>query len=167
MLVTPEYLFCSVQSITPDFLKKHGIRALVLDVDNTLTAHGSQVLPPEVEQWLNSMRTAKIQLMIASNNSENRVKPFAEKIGLDFVAMSCKPLTYGLARARKKFGVEKSAMAIVGDQLFTDRLAGAFYGIKALVVEPCGEELNWGVKVKRVLERPFLKKFHRRGGKIQ
>lgn len=166
MLVTPEYVFRSVASITPDFLQKLGIRALVLDVDNTLTAHGSQVLPRQTEQWLAAMREAGIQLMIASNNSKARVEPFAGQIGLDFVSMACKPLTFGLSRARKKFGVEKKTMAIVGDQLFTDRLAGALYGIKAFVVEPCGEELNRGVKMKRVLEKPFFQKFYKRGGRL-
>ena len=49
---------------------------------------------------------------------------------------------FGLARARKKFGVPKRQMAIVGDQLFTDRLAGALYGIPALVVQPMYEDFK-------------------------
>ena len=43
MLITPEYLFSSVSAITPAFLKEKGVDALVLDVDDTLTAHGSQI----------------------------------------------------------------------------------------------------------------------------
>ena len=167
MLITPEYMFRNVMAIRPEFLREQGIRALVLDVDNTLTAHGSQELSPEVDAWLGSLRAAGIQLAIASNNVEKRVKPFADRIGLDYVSMACKPLTYGLRRARKKFGVAKSAMAIVGDQLFTDRMAGAIYGIKAFIVVPCGKELQMGVKIKRVLEKPFMDKFYRRGGKIR
>ena len=42
MLLTPEIIFKQVESITPDYLQKNGITALVLDVDNTLTADGSQ-----------------------------------------------------------------------------------------------------------------------------
>ena len=38
MLLTPEIIFKQVESITPDYLQKNGITALVLDVDNTLTA---------------------------------------------------------------------------------------------------------------------------------
>ena len=37
MLLTPEYIFRAIEAITPEFLRQHGITALVLDVDNTLT----------------------------------------------------------------------------------------------------------------------------------
>ncbi len=166
MLLTPEYLFRDVTAIAPDFLLSKGVRALVLDVDNTLTAHGSQKLAPEVAAWLETMKKAGIQLMIASNNTRKRVEPFAARIGLDFVSMSCKPFTFGLSRARRKFGVRRDQMAIVGDQLFTDRLAGSIFGITAFVVEPCGKELNWGVKFKRILEKPFMDRYYKRGGKL-
>ena len=42
MLITPEYVFKDVTHITPEFLAEKGIRALVLDIDNTLTADRSQ-----------------------------------------------------------------------------------------------------------------------------
>ena len=36
MILTPEYIFKKIECIHPDFLAAHGIRALVLDVDNIL-----------------------------------------------------------------------------------------------------------------------------------
>ena len=42
MLITPEYVFQDVTHITPEWLAEKGIRALVLDIDNTLTADRSQ-----------------------------------------------------------------------------------------------------------------------------
>ena len=38
--------------------RKKGITALVLDIDNTLTADRSQELPEEVAAWLAAMRKA-------------------------------------------------------------------------------------------------------------
>ena len=52
----PDYIFKSVDRITPEFLRQQGITALVLDVDNTLTAHDSQDLAPGVARWLDAMR---------------------------------------------------------------------------------------------------------------
>ena len=52
MILTPEYIFKTIECIHPDFLAAHGIKALVLDVDNTLTADNSQVLEPTVQAWL-------------------------------------------------------------------------------------------------------------------
>ena len=166
MLITPEYLFSSVSAITPAFLKAKGIAALVLDVDDTLTAHGSQQLDGEVADWLNVMGKAGVQLMIVSNNTKSRVAPFAARLGLPFVSMACKPLTFGLAAARRRFGVKRRQMAIVGDQLFTDRLAASFFGIQALVVSPRGGPARKGIQFKRKLEQPFLRRYYQKGGKL-
>ena len=123
MLLTPEIIFKQVESITPDYLQKNGITALVLDVDNTLTADGSQQLDDSVAAWLDAMRAAGISLTIVSNNTARRVRPFAEKLGLRWVALACKPLPVGLAVARRRLGVKRRQMAMVGDQIFSDRLA--------------------------------------------
>ena len=58
MLITPEYVFKDVTHITPEWLASKGITALVLDIDNTLTADRSQELPEEVAAWLDTMRKA-------------------------------------------------------------------------------------------------------------
>ena len=46
MILTPEIVFRKIECIHQDYLKAHGITALVLDVDNTLTGDNSQVLEP-------------------------------------------------------------------------------------------------------------------------
>ena len=60
MLITPEYVFKDVTHITPEWLAQKAIRALVLDIDNTLTADRSQELPDEVAGWLAQMKEAGI-----------------------------------------------------------------------------------------------------------
>ena len=87
MLITPEYVFQDITHITPEWLAAKGIRALVLDIDNTLTADRSQELPEEVAQWLAEMRNAGIGLTIVSNGAEKRVRPFAEKLGLAYLPL--------------------------------------------------------------------------------
>ena len=82
MLLTPEYIFRAIEAITPEFLRQHGITALVLDVDNTLTGDGSQQLDATVQQWLDTMRAAGVRLTIVSNNTAARVRPFADRVGL-------------------------------------------------------------------------------------
>ena len=119
-----------------------------------------------MEQWLGRMRAAGLKLMIVSNNTKNRVAPFAARLGLPFVSMACKPLTFGLAAARRRFGVPRARMAIVGDQLFTDRLAASFFGIPALVVSPRGGAARRDIQFKRKLERPFLRRYYQKGGKL-
>ena len=104
MLITPEYVFKDVTHITPEFLAGKGIRALVLDIDNTLTADRSQELPDEVAGWLVQMKEAGIGLTIVSNGAEKRVRPFAEKLGLAYLYRSAKPLPFALMVARRPDG---------------------------------------------------------------
>lgn len=54
----------------------------------------------------------------------------------------------------------------MGDQLFTDRLAGALYGIPALVVTPRAPDTHRGILFKRRLEQPFLRRYYKKGGKL-
>ena len=67
MLITPEYVFKDVTHITPEWLAAKGITALVLDIDNTLTADRSQELPEEVAAWLAAMRKAEVKLTMVGD----------------------------------------------------------------------------------------------------
>ena len=165
-LFAPDAVFTRATAITPDYLRGHGIRALVLDVDNTLTGHGSQELPPEIEAWLAAMRKAGIKMVIASNNFKKRVAPFAGRIGLPYVAFCCKPSPTGLARARRRLGVKKEELALVGDQIFTDSVGANLYGIRMLLVQPMYRDIKWNIRLKRRLEQPILKHYFAQGGKL-
>ena len=123
----------------------------MLDVDNTLTADGSQQLDDSVAAWLDAMRAAGISLTIVSNNTARRVRPFAEKLGLRWVALACKPLPVGLAVARRRLGVKRRQMAMVGDQIFSDRLAAGLFGIRCLFLLPRSPVEK---KRKRALQAP-------------
>ena len=166
MLITPEYVFKDVTHITHDFLQQMGIRALVLDIDNTLTDDRSQELPAEVAQWLDDMKDAGIKLTIVSNGAEKRVVPFAKKLGLAYLYRAAKPLTIGLRIARRRMGVKRREMAMVGDQLYADRLAAALYRIPALVVVPRGLDLGAQVKLKRKWEKKHWQAYFDNGGKL-
>ena len=163
-LFAPTALFRRVTDITPEYLHGHGIRALILDVDNTLTAHGSQELPPDVDAWLQQMRGEGIRLMIASNNMPKRVAPFAKRVGLDYQAFCCKPSPLGLYRARRAMGVPRRAVALVGDQIFTDSLGANLYGISMLLVQPMHEDTTLTIRLKRRLEKPILARYDKKGG---
>lgn len=165
MLVTPEYVFKDVTHITPEFLAEKGIRGLVLDIDNTLTADRSQELPDEVAQWLETMKAAGIRMTIVSNGSAKRVRPFAEKLGLACICRSAKPLPFALMVAQHRLGLKHRQLAMVGDQLYADRMAAALYGIPGLVVVPRGPDLGAQVVLKRKWEKKHWQEYYDKGGK--
>lgn len=156
-IFTPNLYLHRITDVTPALLRQHQLRGIILDVDNTLTHHGSQEVTQEVLDWLQTMREAGIQLMIASNNSEKRIRPFAQKLGLDYLSMSCKPLTFAFTRACKQFGLESRETALIGDQLYTDILGGNLKGLFTILVEPFELEHGLVLRAKRKLERRHLR----------
>ena len=155
-----DFAFRKTVNISPEFLKKQGIKGLILDVDNTLTTHDHPVPAKGIREWLDKMKKNGIKLIIVSNNNAERVKPFADSLGLDFVSDSGKPLKRGYKAAMKKMGLSSAETAAVGDQLFTDVWGANFAGVKMLYVEPMEPEPKSKrfIRFKRVLEKPFLPK---------
>lgn len=163
-LLWPDAVFCRITSITPQYLRSRGIRALVLDIDNTLTEHDSPRLPPEVAAWLEARKAEGFLFAVSSNNSEARVAPFARSIGVRWVSNAAKPFGRGFKRAQAQFGVPKSQMALVGDQLYTDVLGARLFGIAALLVEPMAPDTKAFIRFKRRLEAPVLRRYYKKGG---
>ena len=165
MFVTPEYVFKDVTHITPEWLAGKGIRALVLDIDNTLTDDRSQELPEEVAGWLAQMKAAGVALTIVSNGAEKRVRPFAQKLGLAYLYRSAKPLPFALMAARRRVGVKRREMAMGGDQLYADRRVAALDGIPGLMFTPRGPDLGAQVVLKRKWEKRHWQAYYENGGK--
>ena len=151
----PTYVFDKVKDITPDFLKKHGIKGLLLDLDNTLTTHNNPVVPQSSLDWIELMKQNGVKLMIVSNNHAPRVTPFAQQLGIDFECEGAKPLTFGYSRAIKRLGLKKSEVAAVGDQIFTDIMGSNLKGIFVFPIKP---EESLPFRFKRACEKPFLPK---------
>ena len=159
MILTPEIVFRKIECIHSDYLKAHGITALVLDVDNTLTRHRSQFLDPAVEGWLLEMQAAGYALTVVSNSNPGRVKPFAQRIGLRCISFACKPCPFGFWRAARRLGLPLHQCAAVGDQVFTDILGAHTAGVKCIQVMPV--QLESGkplLAVKRRIERRIIAK---------
>lgn len=162
-LFKPKKTFLRVTDITPEYLHGIGVKALALDADNTLSTHHSQVPLDGVTEWMQSMRNAGIKLIMVSNAKQQRVRPFAETLGLDYICLACKPLPSGFIRACKRLGLKRKQLAAVGDQLFTDMLGANTAGVVSLLVTPIEAEDGWSFHVRRRLERPLLRRYKERG----
>ncbi len=164
MLFKPTFWLKSVLDIDEKFLRGNGISALVLDLDNTLSMHGNPAAEAGVADWLDEMRRLGIKMRIVSNNTQKRVQPLAEKLGLPFTANGAKPLTFGITRAMKAMGATKRDTLVVGDQIFTDVMAGNFKGVRTVLVEPFHLEKTWTFRLKRRAESLV---FHRDYSKLE
>lgn len=152
MLFKPTFWLKNVLAIDEEFLRKNRVRALVLDMDNTLSMHGDPAAEDGVMEWLDEMRRLGIKMRVVSNNTKKRVAPLAAKLGLEYTANGAKPLAFGVLRAVKAMHVPRSETLVVGDQIFTDVMAGNFAGIRTVLVEPFHLEKTWTFRLKRKAE---------------
>ncbi len=158
MFYKPDYVFNSVADISLDFLQGKGIKAIILDLDNTLTTHNNPIPDPERLAWFDSVKNSGLPMIIVSNNHYERVKPFADALGLDFIPDGGKPFTKGYKKAVAKLGFSKSEIASIGDQIFTDVIGSKLTGIKSIFTFPIEPETGFWFRVKRTLEKPLLPK---------
>ncbi|MBR6556219.1 MAG: YqeG family HAD IIIA-type phosphatase [Clostridia bacterium] len=158
----PTYDFPRACDITPEFLRTEGIRAIISDLDDTLTCHDSQDLAPEYRAWMEQITAAGIRFCILSNNSEERTRPFCDRNGLDFTAHARKPLRKAVLETLDRMGVTRDEALLVGDQIFTDILCGKNAGIRTAAVKPIGGRATRFIAVKRFLERPIWRAYFRR-----
>ena len=66
MKIYPKAYFNNVREIKIDFLQKHKIKALILDVDNTLIDYDKN-LSKETIRWANELEGQGVKLYILSN----------------------------------------------------------------------------------------------------
>lgn len=64
-----------VTELTPELLKALNVHMIVLDVDNTMSPHGSQTPFPGVRAWAQSVTASGVKLIVVSNNYKNVWRP--------------------------------------------------------------------------------------------
>ncbi len=157
MLLKPDIKLDGITDITVEMLNKFNIKALLLDVDNTMSTHHGTVLTDGLLEWIAYMQQNDIKLMVLSNSKRSRIEPFAARIGLPFISLAMKPLPTGYLRGVRALGTKRKNIAIVGDQIFTDVLGGNAVGVKTILLTPIKLEDGWSFKVRRRLEKTVFK----------
>jgi HAD superfamily phosphatase (TIGR01668 family) len=155
--VTPHLYLASVLELDAALLRSQGVAGLLLDLDGTLKEYRAQVIPVEVMAWVERLQAAGLRLCLLSNGKTPRIERFAKALGIPFVAQAFKPLTMGCHRALKKLKLPRSKVALVGDQVFADVLAGRLAGLFTILVPPLHPEEPWFTRLKRPLERQILR----------
>lgn len=126
----------TILTLTPEILQKHRLKGLVLDVDETLVPIRMFEVSEALLPWVNDIRqTAKLWL-VSNNISESRIKRIAQTLDLPYIAGAGKPSRRKLRRAVAEMDLPIDQIAMVGDRLFTDVLAGNRLGMFTILVEP-------------------------------
>lgn len=159
MIFYPKYYCKKITDISIDFLKENNIKALILDVDNTLLDFDLKVVDG-LEQWFEKVKENNIECIIVSNSNKiNKVKMVANLLGIDYIKFAMKPLKRGFVLAQKKLNVPYENIAAIGDQIFTDVIGANRTKIFSILVEPLASKDIWMTRIKRPIENFVIKKY--------
>lgn len=165
---TPDHYFEDLDSINGEFFKKNDIKIIFCDIDNTLVRYSERTVTDYSARFLSRMLSEGIKVVLLSNNTdESRGKIFHKKDKIISYPNAKKPLFSKklISDALKKTGLEKKNALVVGDQIFTDVLAGRFCKIKTLLVDPLGPSMLPLFEIKRFFEKPIKRNFIKKYGK--
>lgn len=152
----PKLYVASLFDIDLKHLKKQGIKAILFDIDNTLIPWDRKDLDPKIEKWFRSLIDQGFKVCFVSNNDEKRVSALTGSLQVPGVHKAAKPRRKGLRRALGLLGTNIQETALVGDQVFTDVLAGNRLGLYTILVAPLAGKEFIGTRVNRKLEKLVL-----------
>ena len=141
--------------LTPQYLRDHDIRLLMLDFDNTIVPYTSNTSTQAMTDWLRMMNGSDIQMCVVSNSKRDRVKKFCAAYGLDCITHAKKPFSRGIKQCLAQYGIPASQAALVGDQIYTDTLGANGCGVRPILVTAIHNHNFW-LKARHVLELPFI-----------
>ena len=161
-LLTPDYIFPTFADITPEFLLSNGIKALVIDVDNTLAPYEQELPDQKTIDWFKNLAENGIKAALISNNKPERIEKYNALLALPAYPDSKKPSTKAIMRAIEQMGVTVEVTAGLGDQLLTDTLAVHRLDMISLIVPPIKDKKTPFFRFKRLLEKPFIARYYKK-----
>ena len=159
MILYPKAYLESVREINIDFLNKNNIKALILDVDNTILDFDKKI-PAGIDKWCEDLKKQGIKFCILSNsNQKEKVEMIAKKLDLPYFYFGTKPLKRGFKKVVKLLEEKCENIAAVGDQIFTDVIGANRMHMFSILVKPLGEKDILITKIKRPIENFIIKRY--------
>ena len=156
----PDWLINSAYDIEASDLKKHQIKAIIVDLDNTLLAWDEVDLSDRMQTWIHNLAQEEIQIFLLSNNNQSRVDKVVAQLQIPFMAKALKPSTRGFKKALKHFNLEMSYVAVIGDQILTDVIGAKRMGLKVILVKPLVTHDIIYTWVNRFIEKRLMKRLN-------
>ncbi|MGB3137780.1 MAG: YqeG family HAD IIIA-type phosphatase [Nodosilinea sp.] len=126
----------NVLCLSPELLAHHGIRGLILDVDDTLVPLRQAETNPDLAHWMGQIKAAASVWLVSNNVNANRISRIADRLEVPYLTSAGKPSRRKLRLALAAMDLPVDQVAMVGDRLFTDVLAGNRVGLFTILVSP-------------------------------
>jgi len=158
--MVPYAVYKKFSDIPFDELLKDGKTCMLLDYDNTLGPDRTWEPTDFSREIIENLKNKGFDICLVSNAKSERSSNIASLLGIPCVTCAHKPATDGVLRALDLMKAGKDKAVMIGDQIFTDVMAGNRAGVCSILVEQYEKKEIWYVKIKR----PFEKLVRKIGG---
>lgn len=163
----PQMHVPTVYDIDLDALWQAGRRGIITDLDNTLVGAGEALATPKLKQWLERAMDIGFDIVIVSNNGEERVTAFADPLALPFIYRAKKPMQTAFKQALQTMNLTVDQVVVIGDQLLTDVFGGNRFGAKTILVKAIDlDEEGFFTRMNRRAERFILARMRNKGHQL-
>ncbi len=143
----------SVYDIDPQFFKELKIKALIVDLDNTLEPADCFIPSERALRLKEEIESLSIQFIIISNNTKKRVAPYCERMKVTYLSFAFKYAGFKVKKFLKKLNLNVDDCLFIGDQIFTDRIYTKKLKGRLVLTEPITEKDNWQTRYVRKLDK--------------
>lgn len=160
-LLLPDIYNQSIYTINYKKLKNKGIKCLLFDLDNTIAQTYVKKPSKEVIELFHKLDEQGFKIIILSNATKHRLKPFKEILNVDTSFLSCKPLSFKYKKIMKMYNYGSNEIAAIGDQLYTDIKGANKLEITSILINPLSKKESIITKLNRIKEEKIYKEFEK------
>ncbi len=151
--MVPNAVYKVFSDIPFDELLSQGKTCMLLDYDNTLGPDRTWEPTDFSRNIVDDLKKRGFDICLVSNAKSERSSNIAGMLGIPCVTCAHKPRTDGVMRALDLMHADKNKAVMIGDQVFTDVMAGNLAGVMSILVEQYEKKEIWYVKIKRPFEK--------------
>lgn len=159
MSIYPKRYIENVTQITIEFLTENNLKAIILDIDNTLIDFNKNLLKG-AKEWCNNLKKQGIKFYILSNtNKKEKVEKVSKELNVPYIMFAKKPFKSGFLKAKEALKLETSQIAVAGDQIFTDVIGANRVKMYSILTKPLDKKDILMTRIKRPIEEFIIKRY--------
>ena len=162
----PNYYCKSIFDIPLSFFKENNIKYIFTDLDNTLDGFDILYPTPRVFKLIEDFKREGLEVVILSNNHEERVKDYSAPLGVKYMYHTGKPFPKKILKYIQDNSIDKNQVVMIGDQIITDVQAGRNAKIKVILTDKIVPQDQPVTKINRIADN-FLRNRMRKKGILQ
>lgn len=159
-ILIPHYHYERADKISIHDIISWGVRAVAVDIDNTICYDGTTRFIGDCEKWISDIKQSGLPIIILSNALTARAKRVAAKANIPYISNANKPKTDGFFKVAERLNLDVSEIAFIGDQVFADVQGANTAGGVSVLVDPAKTEISlyFFYKYRRFKEKPVRKR---------